>query len=234
MMRAGAAQPKHPSSRNVIITDVTGDVFNGSKARTASNRNSQGSERNRSTPAVTKRSQTSAQVSRRAADQPGKQRGKQRRGRRQQQGDARAVEQAGKAVATQFVGAQPELRRWRSADEFAGLLGIGVLCKPARRERGRDGHSQNSQRDFLFETHSAAPGFQAVSAMSARLFTTSVISATRTVIVTSSGRSRSRAARQASCPMPGVSQITSMGMEAPKARLTEIPGQALPVAARPE
>ncbi len=42
MMRAGAAQPRHPSSRKVIITDVTGDVFSGSKARTASNRNSHG------------------------------------------------------------------------------------------------------------------------------------------------------------------------------------------------
>ena len=57
MMRAGAAQPRHPSSRNVIITDVTGEVLSGNKARTASNRNSQGSERNRSMPAVTKRSQ---------------------------------------------------------------------------------------------------------------------------------------------------------------------------------
>src|ERR1700733_5118250 len=120
------------------------------------------------------------------------------------------------------------MRRGSRTDELARLLGVRMRCNAAGSERARDRYRQNRQGDFLPKVHSATSptGFQATKAMSARLFTTRVINATSTVMVTNNGRSRSRAARQASCPTPGVSQITSMGMDAPNAKLTEIPARA--------
>ena|SRR5213594_2564086 len=46
--REGAAQPSAPSSRNVTVTETHAETFNGSAARTVSNSNIHGSERNRS------------------------------------------------------------------------------------------------------------------------------------------------------------------------------------------
>src|SRR5262249_48089452 len=50
---------------------------------------------------------------------------------------------------------------------------------------------------------------------------------TMTVRFTSKGRSRDWAAYQASCPRPGISQITSMGSSAPMAMLMETPNKAI-------
>ena len=56
MMRAAPAHPRHPSIANVISTETIGDTFNGKSARTVISRKSQGSDRKRSVPAITKRS----------------------------------------------------------------------------------------------------------------------------------------------------------------------------------
>src|ERR1700680_5331945 len=56
IMRAAAAQPKHPSNANVINTETIGDTFRGKSARTVISKKSQGSERKRSVPAITQRS----------------------------------------------------------------------------------------------------------------------------------------------------------------------------------
>ena len=45
---AGAAHPSAPSSGNVIATDAMGEMLSGRQARTVSNRNSHGSDRNKS------------------------------------------------------------------------------------------------------------------------------------------------------------------------------------------
>ncbi len=166
----------------MIITDVTGDVLSGSKARTASSRNSHGSERNRSTPAVTTRSQRPPRYPAAPPISAGNQSGKQCRRRREQQRNTRAVEQASEAIATQFVGAQPKLRRWRRADEFAELLGIGMLRKhPAPSEAATaTARTASAICCLRFIPLARPPGAfspgPSARAISARLFTTSVIS----------------------------------------------------------
>ncbi len=145
----------------MIITDVTGDVFSGSSARTASSRNSHGSDRNRSMPAVTMRSQRPPRYPAAPPISAGDQSGEQRRGGRQQQRNARAVEQPRKTVAPQFVGSQPKLGGWRRADDVAKLFGIRVRAMNSRPLTKRPRHSQNHQRELLFPlSRRRAPGFR--------------------------------------------------------------------------
>ena len=54
---AGAAHPRTPSMRNVMVTETAGDVFNGSMARTVSSRKSHGMERNKSIAVFAARSE---------------------------------------------------------------------------------------------------------------------------------------------------------------------------------
>src|SRR5580698_11595896 len=48
---AGPAHPSTPSNKNVMVTDNIGETFSGRNARTMSNRNSHGSDKDRSAPA---------------------------------------------------------------------------------------------------------------------------------------------------------------------------------------
>src|SRR4051812_19467057 len=56
MTRAAPAQPKQPSMANVIATEVNGETFRGNTARTVISRNSHGSDKRRSVPAIMHRS----------------------------------------------------------------------------------------------------------------------------------------------------------------------------------
>src|SRR5204862_6746809 len=66
----------------------------------------------------------------------------------------------------------------------------------------------------------------AAAAQSEIRFPHCVTTTIRNVRFTSSGRSRASAALHASCPTPGRSQMTSMGMHALKAMLVDTPVSA--------
>ena len=93
-----------------MVTDATGEVFKGSKARTASSRNSHGSERNRSMRGGHDAFPASTQVTGHASDQAREQRGKQSGGWRQQQRDTGSIKQAGQPVPAQIIGAERKTR----------------------------------------------------------------------------------------------------------------------------
>src|SRR5437899_1724306 len=85
--------------------------------------------------------------------------------------------------------------------------------------------TQDGSGNFLKRCHDVLPA-KVRPARSASEFATSITRATIRVTFTMSGRSRLRAACQASWPKPGESQSASIGMAAPKEMANDTPRRA--------
>src|SRR5436309_19937 len=111
---------------------------------------------------------------------------------------------------------------------------VGNISKlPGIRSRHEDGgehhkckdHTQNQGCALLEGAHCVLLA-KARPARSAKEFAASITRQTTRVTLTMRGKSRLRAACQASCPMPGESHRASMGIAAPKAMAKDTPKRA--------
>ncbi len=148
--RAAAAQPRHPKSANVMMTDVSGDTFSGRSARTVISKNNHGKrEEQISTghhypfyPATQEAGSSSDHRSQKSRDQ--------RSRRREQQRDARAIQDSREPVAAEIIGSQPM---------FLGSCGIRnipkLVCVIGSRENARQ---QASDADHDQERDRYGPG----------------------------------------------------------------------------
>src|SRR5689334_24277562 len=101
--------------------------------------------------------------------------------------------------------------RGRLIDGLTKLFFVGDWRKKIRSQRDRTRDQQNHQRNSAHATHRRSP-VRTGAIKSENELAVTVTSAMISVRLTSSGTSRPRAARQASCPMPGVSVTTSTGI----------------------
>src|SRR5713226_6327452 len=113
--------------------------------------------------------------------------------------------------------------------------GVGDISKlPGVRSGHKDGGEYHQYKDqaenggghFLRGSHCALPA-RARPAKSASEFAASITRQTTRVTLTIRGKSRLRAACQASCPRPGESHRASMGIAAPKAMAKDTARRAI-------
>src|SRR5215468_1969685 len=107
------------------------------------------------------------------------------------------------------------MRRW-PVDVFAKLLVIRDRRKEIRAHGEHTCGQQNHNRDLPHAAHRRSP-VRTGAIKSENELAVTVTRAIINVRPTSNGTSRPRAARQASCPIPGVSVTTSTGIAAPRA-----------------
>src|SRR3984957_20218013 len=140
----------------------------------------------------------------------------------QQERDARAIQDAGEAITSNVICAQPVLARWRSSGNLAILLSVACWSEPVRRQRNANYEQQYGACDLTPQLHDSCP--RSMCPMTSALELASRVTiVTRIVMFISNGRSRAKAACHASCPTPANPQRASTGIAAPTAILTETP-----------
>ena len=107
--------------RNVMVTETAGDVFNGSMARTVSNKKKPRDGEEQVDRGFRGPFGEAAEESWGRSDGEGQQYGDGGCGRGQQHRHSRALQQSRKAIATQVIGAQPVFGR------RAGIHLVAVL-----------------------------------------------------------------------------------------------------------
>src|SRR5260370_42697913 len=117
------------------------------------------------------------------------------------------------------------MKGWGRVRRLTKLMLVARGRDPARAERGQTGGQQHGNGRDAQSFH-AGLRVKPRRAVSESVVAHTVRKVTTTVRFTSTGKSRDWAACQASCPIPGTSQITSIGNSTPIAMLMETPSNA--------